>query len=73
MSLGARAPRGCFVEVDPLYSPHLHHYHNDFPLAAESICVDENGNPSTKESDCKLIPHLGLRMKYVCYYRLFQY
>lgn len=46
----------CTLEVDLEYPQNLHDYHNDYPLAPESIVV--NNTP-------KLIPNLNNKKKYV--------
>ena len=51
--------RSCTLEVDLEYSKGLHDLHNDYPLAPETVTIND-----TK----KLIPHLGNRKKYVLHH-----
>ena len=55
--------RSCTLEVDLEYPVELHDSHNDYPLAPETVIV--NDTP-------KLIPNLGNRGRYVLHYKNLQ-
>ena len=55
--------RSCTLEVDLEYPKELHDLHNDYPLAPETVTVND-----TK----KFIPNLGNRKKYVLHYESLQ-
>ena len=75
--------KGLILEVDLEYPQELHDLHNDYPLAAERICVNEDMlseyckkiankyNVSTGLVQ-KLIPTLKNKEKYVLHYRNLQ-
>ena len=75
--------KGLILEVDLEYPQELHDLHNDYPLAAEKICVTENMlSPYCKQilekfnitigQVKKLIPTLADKQKYVLHYRNLQ-
>ena len=75
--------RGLILEVDLKYPEELHDLHNDYPLAAEKIKVNENmlSDYCKKISEkynistglvSKLIPTLEKKEKYVVHYRNLQ-
>jgi hypothetical protein len=78
------SPFGYFVEVDLQYPHHLHHLHNDYPLAPQHVQVNRDMlSPYNKRamaklsgdmytSPTKLIPTLGDRVRYVLHYRNLQ-
>ena len=55
--------RSCTFEVDLEYPDSLHDEHNDYPLAPETIIVNETP---------KLIPNLNDKQKYVLHYETLQ-
>lgn len=55
--------KSCTLRVDLGYPKELHHLHNDYPLAVESVTVD-----GVK----KLIPNLHDKERYVVHYELLQ-
>ena len=55
--------RSCTLEVDLEYPDSLHDEHNDYPLAPETIIVNETP---------KLIPNLNDKQKYVLHYETLQ-
>ena len=55
--------RSCTLEVDLEYPDSLHDEHNDYPLAPETIIVNETP---------KLIPNLNDKQKYVLHYETMQ-
>ena len=55
--------RSCTLEVDLEYLRELHDLHNDYPLAPETVTVND-----TK----KVIPNLGNRKRYVLHYKSLQ-
>ena len=75
--------KGLILEVDLKYPQELHDLHNDYPLAAERVCVNENmlseycKKIATKYNIStglvqKLIPTLRNKEKYVLHYRNLQ-
>ena len=75
--------KGLILEVDLEYPKELHDLHNDYPLAAEKICVNKDmlsdycKNIAEKYSIStglvsKLIPTLSNKEKYVLHYRNLQ-
>ena len=75
--------KGFIIEVDLEYPKELHNLHNDYPLAAERVCVNKDMlseyckkiatkyNISTGPVH-KLIPTLSNKEKYVLHYRNLQ-
>ena len=55
--------RSCTLEVDLEYPKELHDLHSDYPLAPETVTVNDMK---------KLIPHLGNRKKYVLHHEALQ-
>jgi len=51
----------CILEVDLEYPQHLHNFHNDYPLAPESIKLEGS-------TVSKLIPNLNHKENYVIHY-----
>ena len=75
--------KGLIIEVDLEYPEELHDLHNDYPLAAEKICVNKDmlsdycKNIAEKYGIStglvsKLIPTLSSKEKYVLHYRNLQ-
>ncbi len=80
-SLLPDSPTGCILEVDLEYPAELHNTHNDYPLAPESIEVqDEWLSPYQRQllgdnklqKIKKLVPNLRNKTKYVVHYRNLQ-
>lgn len=75
------SPTGCILEVDLEYPAELHNMHNDYPLAPESLEVqDEWLSPYQRKllgknkltEIRKLVPNLKDKTKYVVHYRNLQ-
>ena len=75
--------KGMILEVDLEYPQELHDLHNDYPLAAEKLCMTKNMlSPYCKQilekfnitigQVKKLIPTLADKQKYVLHYRNLQ-
>ena len=75
--------KGLLIEVDLEYPKELHDNHNDYPVAAERVCVKKDmlsdycKNIATKYNIStglvhKLIPTLSKKEKYVLHYRNLQ-
>ena len=75
--------KGLILEVDLEYPKELHDLHNDYPLAAEKLCMTKNMlSPYCKQilekfnitigQVKKLIPTLADKQKYVLHYRNLQ-
>ena len=79
-SIPNESPKGYILEVDLDYPKELHDLHNDYPLAPESIVVEDDvlsahskqlrekfkmGSSKTP----KLVPNLNDKTKYVVHYR----
>ena len=75
--------KGMILEVDLEYPQELHDLHNDYPLAAEKLCITKNMlSPYCKQilekfnitigQVKKLIPMLADKQKYVLHYRNLQ-
>ena len=75
--------KGLILEVDLEYPEKLHDLHNDYPLAAEKICVNKDMLPEYCKRIAskyniptglvsKLIPTLNNKEKYVLHYRNLQ-
>lgn len=79
-NLPADSPTGCILEVDLEYPAELHDMHNDYPLAPESLEVQDEwlspyqkqllGDKLTKIK--KLVPNLMNKTTYVVHYRNLQ-
>ena len=81
--ISEKSPIWYFFEVDLECPDELHEWHNDYPLAPETLAVSSNilskyckkiaDNYKIKVGDIKkLIPNLGNKTKYVLLYRNFQ-
>ena len=72
---------GYIIECDLTYPHHLHHLHNDYPMAPEHMTVTRDmlsdyaldiSGKQWKPSQ-KLVPNLNDKTKYVCHYRNLQF
>ena len=82
-SVGENSSIGCMLEVEPEYPGELHDLHNDYPLAPKKLeisqnvlsnyCFDIANEYGIKIGSVnKLVPNLGIKSKYVVYYKNLQ-
>ena len=60
MDISDTSSKGCIFEVDLEYPENLHDFHNDYPLAPESLELSEVK---------KLVPNLNNKTNYVVHYK----
>lgn len=64
MQISNTSDIGYVLEVDLTYPDSLHDFHNDFPFCPELMIP-----PNSKFKNCKLIPNLNNKHKYIIHYK----